>query len=160
MTRTLFTTLLALCLLSVPALAQDDLGDKGVRMELATQMNTIRPARAQVDEAVRAVSAGLPPMDKERLLKLVDRAFDYKALEKLSIATMADLFSVAELQKMVDYFGSPEAQSIGTKLPQYQEKLQPAIIKMLDAALMVEKTGGPADSIAPVEGLVPQQVAE
>ena len=154
MFRTVFLFLfaLALALIILPGgVMAEDMGNKAKRLELATEMNKIRPARAQVDEAVKAVSAGLPPMDKERLFKLVNRAFDYAALEKLSIETMAELFSEVELEKMVAYFGSPEARAISAKLPQYQEKLQPAIIKMLDAALMVEKTGGPADKVAPAE---------
>ncbi len=148
MFRIVFVLLLLCFGLSFPVMAQD-MGDKARRLELATEMNTIRPARAQVDEAVRIVSHGLPPMDKERLMRLVDRAFDYKALEKLSIETMAELFTVTELEKMVEYFGSAEARAIGAKLPQYQEKLQPEIIRMLDAALMAEKTGGPPDKIVP-----------
>ena len=54
---------------------------------------------------------------------------------------MADLFTLAEMEKMVGYFSSPEAQSIGEKLPKYQERLQPEIIRMLDAAMMTERTG-------------------
>lgn len=159
MTRILSALLVTLSLLafSAPAVAQENMGSKEKRLELARQMNDIRPARSQVDEAVQAVSKGLPPMEKERLNKLVDRAFDYKALEKLSIETMAELFSESELEKMVAYFGSPEARSISAKLPQYQQKLQPEIIRMLDAALMTEKTGGPPDKLetapaAPAEG--------
>lgn len=129
-----------------PARAQDqDLGDKSRRLELAREMNTIRPARAQVDEAVQAVSRNLEPLERERLLNLVERAFDYTALEKLSVETTAELFSVAELEKMVAYFGSPEAKAIATKLNTYQERIQPEILKMLDRALMIEKTGGPGD---------------
>ena len=153
MVRLLSCLLVMLSFLALPLSvnAQDGMGSMERRLELAKQMNDIRPARTQVDEAVKMVSKGLPPLEKERLLKLVARAFDYPALEKLSIETMAELFSEVELEKMVAYFGSPEARAISAKLPQYQEKLQPEIIRMLDAALMTEKTGGPPDKVAPPE---------
>jgi hypothetical protein len=150
--------MLSVLALSVSAMAQEDLGSKSERLKLAKQMNDIRPARAQVDEAVQAVSRNLGPMEKERLLKLVARAFDYKALEAKSIETTAELFSVAELQKMVDYFGSPEAKAVATKLSKYQDVMQPIIIEMLDKALMVEKTGGPADRVETVPPAVDDTV--
>lgn len=121
-----------------PAHAQDDDARK---MALVKQMHEIRPARTQVREAIEQVSRNLPPMERDRFLKMVENAFDYDRLETLSVEAMADLFTLAEMEKMVDYFGSPEAQSIGEKLPKYQERIQPEIIRMLDAAMMAERTG-------------------
>jgi len=118
--------------------AQDDDARK---MALVKQMHEIRPARTQVREAIEQVSRNLPPMERDRFLKMVENAFDYDRLETLSVEAMADLFTLAEMEKMVDYFGSPEAQSIGEKLPKYQERIQPEIIRMLDAAMMAERTG-------------------
>ena len=154
MFRPVLLSLLAVTALgfSLPAQAQADLGDKAKRLELAQKMHEIRPARAQVDEAVQQVARNLPPLEREKLLNLVEKAFDYKKLEKLSVDTMVDLFTVAELQKMVDYFGSPEAKAIGEKLPQYQAKLQPEILRMLDTALMEDRTGGPPDKIETLTG--------
>lgn len=133
-------TLSALTLIgaATPVHAQDDDARK---MALVKQMHEIRPARTQVREAIEQVSRNLPPMERDRFLKMVENAFDYDRLETLSVEAMADLFTLAEMEKMVDYFGSPEAQSIGEKLPKYQERIQPEIIRMLDAAMMAERTG-------------------
>lgn len=133
-------TLSALALIgaATPSYAQDDDARK---MALVKQMHEIRPARTQVREAVEQVSRNLPPMERDRFLKMVENAFDYDRLEKMSVEAMADLFTLAEMEKMVGYFSSPEAQSIGEKLPKYQERLQPEIIRMLDAAMMTERTG-------------------
>jgi hypothetical protein len=122
----------------VPAHAQDDTARKE---QLVNKMHEIRPARTQVEEAIEQVSRNLPPVDRDRFLRMVNKAFDYDKLEKMSKESMMELFTVAEMEKMVDYFGSPEAKAIGEKLPKYQEKLQPEIIRMLDAAMMADRTG-------------------
>ena len=127
-----------------PAAAQDD---AALKTELVNRMHEIRPAKAQVMEAVNEVSRNLPPLERDKFLKMVDRGLDVEKLDKLSRDTMMDLFTVAELQKMVDYFGSPEAKSIGEKLPKYQAKIQPELFKMMDAAMMEQRTG---DKAAPV----------
>ena len=128
-------------------LAQDKAADNDLakRIELAKEMHKIRSARMQVQEAVDQVGRNLPPLDRDRFMKMVEKAFDYDALEKLSIDTMVELFTVQELEKMVDYFGSAEAKSIEKKLPVYQQKIQPYIIKSLDSAMIADRTGGAAD---------------
>lgn len=138
----------------IPVTAEAAMDDTALKMDLAKKMHEIRPARMQVQEAVKQASRNLQPLEQDKFIKMVDRAFDYDKLEELSVATMVKIFTTAELQKMVDYFGSPEAKAIGDKLPQYQMELHPEIIKMLDAAMMTEKTGGAADTpvlTAPVE---------
>ncbi len=139
-------------MMTVPALAQDKAPDDprhAKRIELAQEMNKIRPAKTQVREAVGKIAENLPPLDRDRFLRMVDNGFDFDKLEKTSTETMAGLFTVEELQKMVDYFGSPEGKAISEKLPQYQAKLQPEIIKMLDKAMMEQRTGKPGDVVAP-----------
>lgn len=122
--------------------------DTAKKIELAKRMHEIRPAKAQVQEALDQVGRNLPPMERDKFLKMVDGAFDYAKLEKLSIDTMVELFTVAELEKMVDYFGSPEANTIATKLPEYQKKIQPEIIRSLDAAMMSQRTGAAAPPVS------------
>ena len=146
MLRSVFIALVLL-VLAGPVFAQDS--DLEQRTALAKKMHEIRPARTQVEEAVKQVMQNLPPEEQARMQNLADTAFDYQKLEDLSTQTMVDLFTVAELQRMVDYFGSEEAKAISKKLPQYQAKLQPEVIRMLDAALMVQKTSGPADKVLP-----------
>jgi hypothetical protein len=153
MSRIFFLSLIAVFGLSISvASAQDNVpgdADRARRIELAQAMNNIRPAKIQVQEAVNQIAQNLPPLDRDRFMRMVDKAFDYGKLEKLSVETMADLFTAAELQKMVDYFSSPEGEAISRKLPQYQAKLQPEIIKMLDKAMMEQRTGAAGDKAAP-----------
>ena len=43
---------------------------------------------------------------------------------------------------MLGYFSSAEAHSISEKMPLYNGRMQPEIMKMLDVAMMAARTGG------------------
>jgi len=139
---TLFMTLLV----AAPALAQQADDDEARRTALAAQMHEIKPARVQIEMVVDEIAQRLPeenrPLFRSRMLE----EFDFPALEALSIEAMAEVFTVAELQKMVDYFGSAEAESIDEKMPVLRQIIQPEITRMVDRALMVVRTGAPGDA--------------
>jgi hypothetical protein len=177
MLRTFSLSLFLLGVMVMPVLAQDKAPDATApaaaakadpdyakKMELAQEMHKIRPAKTQVQEAIDQVSKNLSPEDRDSFKKMVEKAFDYDRLEKISTETMVELFTVAEMQKMIDYFGSPEAKSIALKLPKYQEKLQPEIIRMLDAAMLAQRTGGsvppPPNAPKPDAVKAPEKSAE
>jgi hypothetical protein len=54
---------------------------------------------------------------------------------------MAQTFTAEELQSMIDFYGSDMGRSISAKTPDYQELMQPIIVKMLDKAMLDLKTG-------------------
>ena len=73
-------------------------------------------------------------------MKMVN-TFDHKTLHNLSVKAMADTFTEAELEKMIDYFGSPEGKSVGEKMPVYMAILRPEINKLIDQAMMDVRLG-------------------
>jgi hypothetical protein len=127
-------------LISGPALAQDA-GSLEKRLELATKMHEFRPAREQVDNAINAVSERLPEADRENFKAAMQGALNYKAIEKISIDAMAETFTEEELTAMVEYYSKPEARSVTDKYPEYQQKVGPEIIQMIDKAMMRVRTG-------------------
>ena len=134
--------------LAVPAHAQQAAADRGAdygaRVALAQKMHEIRPAKKQVEDAVTAAASRLPAPNREDFKAQMMKSIDVAALEKRSIDVMAQTFTKAELEKMVGYFGSPEAQKIAEKLVVYQSVMMPEITKMLDKAAMEARTGAPA----------------
>jgi hypothetical protein len=54
---------------------------------------------------------------------------------------MAEVFTTAELKRMIEYFGSDEAKTIAQKMPIYQQLVQPQITKLVDQAMMTVRTG-------------------
>lgn len=144
--------------------------DYAKKLELAKQMQQIQPVKKQVDDVVQQASASLTPVARDKFLKLTQSAFDYDKLAKASIDAMTEIFTVPELQKMVDYYGSAEAKSTAPKIPMYQSRLQPLIFQMLDKAMIEQRTGSEAPppnmpapvskvSDVPVTPAVPPSVA-
>lgn len=145
--RNLFILAMALCAFAGIAYAQesDHADDMQTRMNLAKMMHEIKPARGQVEDAIKAVAARLQPEQQQKFIERMIRIFDFERLEKISTEAMAEVFTEAELQAMVDYYGSTQARSITEKMPVYQSVMQPQITEMLDEAIIEARTGGPAD---------------
>lgn len=141
-------------LIAFPAAAQDaapDMGSLDRRVELATKMHELRPAREQVDNAVEAVARRMPEDKRDAFRADMKKALDYKAVEKASIDAMAETFSEKELEAMVEYYSKPEARSISEKYSLYQARVSPQIVKMLDKAMMDAKTGGAKAPASPAQ---------
>ena len=125
---------------AAPAAQQPD--DLEQRLDLAKKMHEIQPANAQVVKAIEQVSQQLPPQDREAFKNAMMKSIDDVKLETLSVKVMAETFTAPELERMLSYFSSPEARAISEKMPVYNGRMQPEIMKMLDAAMMAARTGG------------------
>lgn len=154
MIRLLAVLMCATFMLAGPAAAQDEPaaqaaeaapadkgGDYPQRLELAKRMHEIRPAAMQIDNAISQVAQRLPAKDQDTFKLSMKQVLDYKAIEAQSVEAMAEIFTVSELQAMVDYYSRPEAESAAKKYKEYQQRVQPEIIKMLDRAMMQVRTG-------------------
>lgn len=117
------------------------------RQALAKKMAEIQPASQQVDQAIKSLAQQVPANDRAAFVQRISGAIDNKKLEQVSIDAMARTFTAAELQHMVDYFSTPEARSIAEKMPIYQQLVQPEIFRMMDAAVMKERTGAPGEKL-------------
>jgi secreted Zn-dependent insulinase-like peptidase len=135
----LFITIL---LLSAPALAQDTRYE--ARLELADQMLQINPPRDQVRVAINTyieqLMAGRSKLEQDQFRIAMMTIVNHRALEQLSREAYVELFTEAELRAMVEYYSKPEAISAREKLPEFQQRLTPEIIRMIDQALMRART--------------------
>ena len=119
---------------------QDD-GDYKKRLELSQKMHEIWPIRQKVENALDAVSERIQEKDRLKFKAAMRKSIKFDALEEASIDAMADIFSEAELEKMIDFYGSKEGRSVSHKTSDYEKALQPMMIKMLDKALLDAKMG-------------------
>ena len=124
--------------------AQKKPADYERRLELSKKMHEVQPASMQVIRAIEQVSMQLPPQDRDGFVNAMKKSIDGDKLESVSVGTMAEMFTVTELERMLDYFSSAEARSISEKMPLYNARMQPEIMKMLDAAMMAARTGSAA----------------
>ena len=135
--------LMSLFLLVPPVLAQAEGGDAGLqqRIELARKMHEVRPMSVQIEQAIEALSMRYPEDRRELFVTKMLQMFDQQTLSEVSVKAMAETFTAAELQKMVEFYGSPEGKAIEQKMPVYQAIVEPEIIKKIDEAMMEIRTG-------------------
>jgi hypothetical protein len=148
MIRVILLSLFAVCVAAgTPVFAASGNGpDFAERLALAKQMHDLRPAKKQVEDAVNTAANRLPAANRDDFVKAMMKSIDVAALEKQSIDVMAQTFTKVELEKMISYFGSPEAEGIAKKLVIYQAAMNPVIIQMLDKAAMEARTGAPMEA--------------
>lgn len=118
------------------------------KVETAKKMHQLRPTKVQVDTALEKAAQGLPEADRAPFLTAMKGVINYNAIEKISVDAMVETFTLQELNAMYAYYSTPEAKSIGEKMPIWGQKVQPEIVRMIDSALMHIKTGAPT-AIAP-----------
>ncbi len=111
------------------------------RLELSKQMHQIWPTRPKIEGAIDAVGEQVPEAERAKFKAAMRRAMKFQALEEKSIETMAEIFTVAELEKMIEFYGSKEGRSVSFKTGDYEAALQPLMIKMIDKALLDTRLG-------------------
>ena len=134
----------------------EDVKAKGTmkqRKALSQKMHEIWPIRRKVENALDSISERIDENNRAKFKAGMRRAIDFEELEEASIQAMADIYSVAELEKMIDFYGSKEGRSISVKTGDYEKQLQPLMIKMVDKALLDAKMGtqSPTSSSRPLQ---------
>lgn len=112
-------------------------------LALSKQMHEIWPMRQKVEGALDNIAERLPEKDRAKFKGAMRHSIDFPALEAASIDAMADIFSEKELLKMIGFYGSKEGRSVSHKTGDYEEALQPLMIKMMDKAFLNAKMGSP-----------------
>ncbi len=112
------------------------------RVELAKKMHALRPSKDQVNQAIDATALRLPEAERETFKTRMRGVLNFRALEKISIDAMAEVYTAEELRAMVDYYSKPEAKSASDKLTKYNEIVGPELMKMIDQGMMRYRTGG------------------
>ncbi len=111
------------------------------KAELATKMHQIRPTRVQVDSAIEQAAMNMPEAERQPFIAAMKSVLNYNAIEKISVDAMVDTFTLPELEAMVAYHSTPEAQSVSQKMSTWAMKVQPEVVRMIDTAIMRVKTG-------------------
>jgi hypothetical protein len=156
--------LLLLMLLPAPLYAADekpaaaaeapkqDPADLDKRIELSKKWHGLMPVsvRDQVNLAIEEAASAQPENQKEIFRANMRNILNYQAIEKISIDAMAEIYTTAELQALVEYYSKPEAKSATTKYQLYAAKVYPEITRMLDQAMMRARTGGTGGPSTPV----------
>ncbi len=119
--------------------------DLDKRIELARKMHEVRPMVVPIEEAVQQLAQRYPKEKRELFISTILNAFDRESLTEISVKAMAETFTVAELEKMIEFNSSPEGKAITEKMPVYQSLVEPELMKKVDKALMEVRMGKPGN---------------
>lgn len=111
------------------------------RLALSKKMHEVRPINLQVEKVVEQMAARFPEDQRDKFIERMIDVFDKEALTDISVQAMAETFTAPELEKMIEFHGSPEGKTITEKMPVYQSLLEPELVKKIDKALMEVRTG-------------------
>lgn len=136
---------LILLLMPSPSFAQAQEGlDR--RLELAQKMLEINPVRDQVRMAIeRYINAfylTAPESEQARFRVALENVLNFKALEQITLDAYIDTYTQEELEAMVAYYALPEAKSARAKQQQFNDRVYPEMIRMLDQTLIRARTAG------------------
>jgi hypothetical protein len=115
--------------------------DYDARLKLAEEMHEIWPIRPKIEDALERVAQNIPQTERLRFKSAMRKAIEFQALEEASIDAMVEIFTAKELQAMINFYGSKEGRSVSVKTGDYEQALQPVLVKMLDKALLDTKLG-------------------
>lgn len=135
----IFALFLSLLTLATDVVAAPDAGDLAAKKALILRLYEVQPPRKMIDAAIEAVASGRYGVDtpaREEFVSRLQVVVDYDVIEQKSTDFMVEIFTVPELQAMVDYYSSETGQSIQEKMEDYKTKMVPELRKMMDAAVI------------------------
>ncbi|MEM6812496.1 MAG: DUF2059 domain-containing protein [Pseudomonadota bacterium] len=153
----LFLSVLLIGSFSIPVFAQEE-AEEGLsnqpieaiessdanfekRLELAAQMHEIWPIRTKIEKALDLISQRMDESQRLEFKSAMRRAINFTSLEKASIDAMADIYSVSELEAMINFYGSKAGRSASEKVLDYETALRPIMQQMVDQALLDVRLG-------------------
>jgi hypothetical protein len=111
------------------------------RLELSRKMHEIWPTRPKVEAALENVAEQIDPINRAQFKAGMRRAIKFEALQEASIDAMADIFTVEELEAMIEFYGSKEGRSVSHKTEDYERAIGPIMTQMIDKSLLDVKLG-------------------
>lgn len=134
---------------TAPLLAQEENGaatgdvmeDYNSRIDLARKINEVYPVSIQVRNVLEYFSRNSSQTEMDEFVADVMKNIDMQGLEVLSVTTMAQMFSIFELQVMFDYYKTPESISIAGKTLRYRQIMDPQIKDSVLLALSRMRVG-------------------
>ena len=120
-------------LLSVPVMAQEDapLPVTPERLALAKQYVATVPLKAQITKAIEQMSQQVPVEQRVLFKELGAKSIDTDKLAASAAQAVAEVFTDEEIKAMTVFYSSPEGQSVRSKMPLYDQKMQPAMAQAM-----------------------------
>ena len=119
---------------SMPVLAQDS-QELAKRIEIAKKYSEIVPVENEINDAIEQLSLQVPVDRRALMTSILKRSIKADRLKAVSELALAETFSTAELQALVDFYDTPEGMAVREKMPDYQNKIAPVLEEMIREAV-------------------------
>lgn len=120
------TVLVALVLLAAaPAALAQTADTPENRLAAAGRYAATFDFSEMLTQSFQAVAQSLPPDQRDEFIRQASAMFDFDELTEFMKKTMAATFTVGELDKLADFYGTPEGKSIARKMPQMMSIVAP-----------------------------------
>lgn len=109
------------------------------RLEAAKHYLTVAPMSEMLDDAIREMSKQFPDDHRARFIAMMKEGIRVDVLEEAAIQSMAKHLTVAEIDALARFYGSPEGKSVQKKFGVYMAELMPVMQRELVNAAQVAK---------------------
>jgi len=113
------------------ASAQEDTSKLAQRLELAKQYSAAVPVEESINESIENIIVQMPKEDRVVFKSILNRTIKSDQIQAVSEMALADIFTKAELEAMVEFYSSDEGRSVRRKMGDYMGRVQPVIQQMM-----------------------------
>lgn len=108
------------------------------RLVLAREINQHQPVGDRVREILEVMSENLilTDLEEEQFIISIYNNMDIADLEELSVESMAEIFTLPELEAMLAYYSQVESDVIKEKSGLYRQQIDPAISASIQRTLL------------------------
>jgi hypothetical protein len=146
----IFRITVVLLALSGSAFASDVLSDTPEnRAKLADEYLKEVPVKDLLDDIAEKLAASVPENKREEFKSMLTKHFDLDALVAAEKAALAKVFTVGELNAMIQYQSTPEGKSSMKKMGAYMANLMPVIQAELRKAMQATAQEAKSESQTP-----------
>lgn len=97
------------------------------RRQLAEKYLQVMPMREMLEKMSMQITQNMPADKASVARESMMKGLDIAALEAASIEAMVKTFTAAEINAMVNFYGSTEGRAVTEKMPAYMKQLGPLI---------------------------------
>jgi hypothetical protein len=105
------------------------------KLDLAKKYVASVPVEEDIKAAVAQLASGVPAEQRVLFRSLAD-SIDYGRLRTAAELAAAEMFTDDEIKALTAFYSSPEGKSVRTKMPKYEERLQPVLTQILQDFVM------------------------
>lgn len=116
----------------MPIMARAD--DSAEKVALAKEYSQLVPVDSEIATTIEQLALQVPVAQRVQFKAILAQTIKPEKLKAASELALIDIFTEDELEALIEFYKTPEGQAIKTKMPEYQNRLQPVLSAMIQEA--------------------------